>query len=272
LINQVFAAKNKIENIQTTQQQALQRMEEIQQRMQSEQQSAASVRETLASLNENFLALQQNLKLAEQEYSAAETAYNTASEHYNQINLQAAKQQSKIASLQQELSFKQNQLTNLHTQINLNTAQGPEVSVDIQNGEAALATLEKELLAFIHSKETDEKQLNEADQFYYNMRNALQEKENELRHKVKNKEMIEHLLAEIKDKVNELKLQLAGMKERLNVEFRIDLDSIIDEPRETETSLDDLQAASERMKKRLENIGEINPTAIEAYTEMKKRY
>jgi len=97
-------------------------------------------------------------------------------------------------------------------------------------------------------------------------------KENELRHKVKNKEMIEHLLAEIKDKVNELKLQLAGMKERLNVEFRIDLDSIIDEPRETETSLDDLQAASERMKKRLENIGEINPTAIEAFTEMKKRY
>jgi chromosome segregation protein len=26
------------------------------------------------------------------------------------------------------------------------------------------------------------------------------------------------------------------------------------------------------MRKRLENMGEINPTAIEAYTEMKKRY
>ncbi len=26
------------------------------------------------------------------------------------------------------------------------------------------------------------------------------------------------------------------------------------------------------MKKRLENMGEVNPTAIEAYTEMKKRY
>ena len=30
--------------------------------------------------------------------------------------------------------------------------------------------------------------------------------------------------------------------------------------------------AEDRMKKRLENIGEVNPTAIEAFQEMKKRY
>ena len=93
-----------------------------------------------------------------------------------------------------------------------------------------------------------------------------------MRHKVKSKEMIDHLLTEIKDKLNELKLQLAGMKERLSVEFRINLDEIIDQPRSTETPVEDLQAASDRMKKRLENMGEVNPTAIEAYTEMKKRY
>ena len=43
--------------------------------------------------------------------------------------------------------------------------------------------------------------------------------------------MAEHLLAAIKDRLNELKLQLAGMKERLQVEFRINLDDIIDQPR-----------------------------------------
>jgi chromosome segregation protein len=76
----------------------------------------------------------------------------------------------------------------------------------------------------------------------------------------------------IKDKINELRLQLAGIKERLNVEFKVDIDQILDEPRETEETLEDLQADCDRMKKRLENIGEINPTAIEAFTEMKKRY
>ena len=33
-----------------------------------------------------------------------------------------------------------------------------------------------------------------------------------------------------------------------------------------------MQEKTDRMKKRLENLGEVNPTAIEAFTEMKKRY
>ena len=124
----------------------------------------------------------------------------------------------------------------------------------------------------LRNKDEEERRLNEADQAYYNLRNLLSEKESELRHKQKSREMIDHLLNEIKDKLNELRLQLAGMKERLSVEFRVDLDAIIDEPRTTETPLEELQAQNERMKKRLENMGEVNPTAIEAFQEMKKRY
>jgi len=80
------------------------------------------------------------------------------------------------------------------------------------------------------------------------------------------------LLSEIKDKLNEVKLQLAGMKERLQVEFRINLEDILDEARITEVPVEELQEKTEKMKKRLENLGEVNPTAIEAFTEMKKRY
>jgi chromosome segregation protein len=93
-----------------------------------------------------------------------------------------------------------------------------------------------------------------------------------LRHRVKEKEQVDQLLNMIKDKINELRLQLAGIKERLSVEFNVDIDQILDEPRETEDALEDLQAECDRMRKRLENIGEVNPTAVEAFIEMKKRY
>ena len=128
------------------------------------------------------------------------------------------------------------------------------------------------MISILQNKESEEKALNLADQEYYNIRNILNEKESELRIKQKSKEGIDHLLNEIKDRLTDLKLQLAGMKERLNVEFKVDLDTIIDEPRTSEISLDELKERNEKMKKRLENIGEVNPTAIEAYTEMKKRY
>ncbi|HPZ89673.1 MAG TPA: AAA family ATPase, partial [Flavihumibacter sp.] len=119
---------------------------------------------------------------------------------------------------------------------------------------------------------TDELALNTADQAYYNLRNLLNEKESSLRQKQKEREQLDQLLNAIKDRLNELKLQLAGMKERLQVEFRINLDEIIDQPRTTDTPVQELQEKSDRMKKRLENLGEVNPTAIEAFTEMKKRY
>jgi chromosome segregation protein len=56
------------------------------------------------------------------------------------------------------------------------------------------------------------------------------------------------------------------------VEFKVDIDTILDEPRANDDTLEELQAACDRMKKRLENMGEVNPTAIEAFQEMKKRY
>ena len=104
------------------------------------------------------------------------------------------------------------------------------------------------------------------------MRNQLSEKESELRQKSKEKDQAEHLLAAIKDKLNELKLQLAGTRERLDVEFRIKLEDILDQERSSQVPLEELQEKADRMKKRLENLGEVNPTAVEAFTEMKKRY
>jgi chromosome segregation protein len=272
LTNQLFATKNKIENLQAAQQNAEQRLDDISLRLQDEQDSIASTREELISLNERLNETTQALSVVENDYQVAEQEYNFASAEFNQNNLQLTVQQSKITGLKQELVFKQNQLNDLHTQITTNTAQLSDASDAITESQEALVAAEEGLLDMMRKKAEEELKLNEADQAYYNLRNALQEKESELRHKAKSKEMVDHLLTEIKDRLNELKLQLAGMKERLSVEFRIELDEILDQARTTESTLEELQASSDRMKKRLENMGEVNPTAIEAYTEMKKRY
>ncbi|MDB5231245.1 MAG: smc [Chitinophagaceae bacterium] len=272
LTNQVFAAKNKIENLQAAQQNAKQRLDDIEGRLQDEHDSIASTRESLHELNEQLQQATNEMRNLEQDYQVAEQEYNFALAQFNESNLQLTRQQSKITALKQELAFKENQLNDLHQQIQLNTTQLSDVSSNIIESEEALKIAEEELLEMMRNKDAEEKKLNEADQAYYNLRSILQEKESALRLKVKSKEMIDQLLNEMKDKVNELRLQLAGMKERLSVEFKVNLDEILDQARTTETSLEELQATAERMKKRLENMGEINPTAIEAFTEMKKRY
>ncbi|NNV55662.1 chromosome segregation protein SMC [Limnovirga soli] len=272
LTNQVFAVRNRIENLQAAQQNAHQRLQDIEERLQDEQDGIAETREALIFLNEQLQNTSQEMRLLEQDYQLAEQDYSQSTATFNDTNLQLTRQTSKITAIRQELIFKENQLNELHNQIEINTKQLAEAAENITDSEEALAASIDLLFDLMHKKEEEEKKLNEADQAYYNLRNFLQAKESELRLKVKSREMTEHLLSEIKDKLNELKLQLAGMKERLHVEFKIELDEILDQARTTNSSLEELQNSSERMRKRLENIGEVNPTAIEAYTEMKKRY
>ena len=272
LINSSFSIQNKTENTIHQQSVAANRLKELGEQLGQNHTAINETRLLLESLTVEVEQLDAKMKIAGDEYMNAENEFNDVNGLYNENNLLLAKQQSKVNALQQELEFKSNQFTDLSIQTENSALQMKDAAADIAATNESLAQLEEAVISLLKNKNAEEKKLNEADQAYYNLRNELNEKESELRHKQKAKEQTDHLLNEIKDKLNELKLHLAGMKERLSVEFKVDLDAILDEERTSETSLEDLQEKSDRMKKRLENMGEINPTAIEAYIEMKKRY
>lgn len=272
LTNAVFALQNKLENLHSMQASSEHRLEELNSQMQQTNSAVAGVRNELAEFNEMLLSNAAKLAEADEAFKVTEADYSEAFRQYNEFNLNVTKQQSKISGLKQELDFKNNQLSDLRQQIESNTSHLADTRLNIEQSAAQLKELEDALVELLRRKEEEERSLNEADQAYYNLRNQLSEKESEIRHQVKEKEQVEYLLAAIKDKLNELKLQLAGMKERLNVEFRINLEDILGESRSGEVPVEELQEKADRMKKRLENLGEVNPTAIEAFTEMKKRY
>lgn len=270
--NQVFALKNKLENIQHLHESTQRNLADMEDRRQQEMDSNADIKELLTDLNERMQSAATTLQNVEDNYKNAEALYNEANSKYNESNLTLTKLLSKVSALQQEFEFKQNQLKELHIQVAQNTNQRSDISEEILQSDALLKTLEIELVEYLKRKQEEEQKLNEADQSYYNLRNELQEKESALKLLHKSKEQTEHLLSEVKEKLSELKLQLAGMKERLHVEFRIQLEEILDEPRKNDLSQEELQASNDRIRKRLENMGEVNPMAIEAYDEMKKRY
>lgn len=272
LNNSVFSLHNKLENLHSMQTGSLQRYEELNLQMKQTYSSVEGVRKQLQEYNVELQVIAAKLNEANESFKAAETGYNDALRQFNDFNLTVTKQQSKINALKQEQEFKNNQLNDLKLQIGENTNQHAETESNINNSQQVLGELTESLALLLTGKEEEERKLNEADQHYYNFRNRLSDKESELRHHTKEKEQTEHLLGEIKDQLNDVKLQLSGMKERLNVEFKVNLEEIIDEPRITDMPIDELQEKVDRMKKRLENLGEVNPTAIEAFTEMKKRY
>ncbi len=272
LQNMSINLANRIENFEHLNTTGEKRLEELNEQLQETQESISDTRNELEEITESLQALQQTIQNAEAEFQAVEQEFNFVTQQYNQQNIQYTRQQSKLEGLKQELVFRTNQLSDLKRQISSNSEQLQETALQITDAEGNLHSGDNELYELMKRKETEEADLNEKDRAYYEMRNTISAQESELNRKRREKENAETLLNSIKDKLNDMKLQLAGMKERLSVEFRVNLDEILDEARTGEATVEELNAEAERMKKRLENMGEVNPTAIEAYTEMKARH
>jgi chromosome segregation protein len=248
LVNQVYGIDNRMENLRGMEANAVRRLEDLEQQQEDVHESQQKYKEELDKFNSQLDELAGRLEMIEQEFTVAEQQYNEANQSYNDYNLNVTRQQSKVVALKQEFDFKQNQLQDLQLQITTNSSSLEEASTQINESEVMLLEAQDILVTLLQNKESEERTLNEADQAYYNLRNVLSEKESELRHKQKEKEQVDHLLNEIKDKLTDLKLQLSGTKERLMVEFKVNLEEVIEEARTGEEPLEELQAKVDRMK------------------------
>lgn len=272
LTNELNALKNKIESQQQQNESASRRIAELTDQLENTQTGIADTRSRLQDLLEKATGQEAVLKNAENEFGIAEENFNAHNRSFNDNNLLLTRQQSKVYALKQELEFKNKQLGDLKEQIDNSGNQLSEASGQIEITTIELEKLKIDLTELMRNKESEELRLNQTETQFHIFRNEIAEKESHVRQLIKTKEQSDLAVSEIKDNLNELKLKLAGMKERLMVEFRVDLDEILEEDRTTELAQDDLQEKVDRLKKRLENIGEVNPTAVEAFIEMKHRY
>lgn len=272
LNNQIVQFQNKKEHYEQLDQTNKVRIQDLEAQLEEKRFSSSDVKAELTELNEEVAGIQSKIKIAESEFAVLEQDYNLATRQFNDQNINVTRQHSKIENLKQELHYRNQQLADLLKQIDQNKLQLGEVSSQISEANGKLNFGDHELYDALAKKEKDEKTLNEKDKAYYDFRNKITEHENKISRQRKAKEQAETILQSIREKLNTMKLQVAGMKERLHVEFRVELDDILEEDRINDWTTEEIESECERLKKRLDNMGEVNPTAIEAYTEMKVRY
>ncbi len=221
----------------------------------------------------NLEELTQKLTYINSELSGQNELLGIKLSSLNQENLIFHQQQNKINSIDQEITFKQSTFETSSERIQKN-----QVELN-RNEEEIMILLEKsdhnedELVEMYREKETIEQAVNEAEKDYYQARGNIDEVEKELRDFSHNREAIDMLLMELQNKLNDLKLQLTSVKERLSVEFNIDLEEILKHQDDVEIEeTEELRQKVIQIKDRLEKIGPINPMAMEAYNEIKQRH
>lgn len=272
LQNEQFQVKNKMEHFGQMDQNNVLKITDLEQQLLDITEQTADARLSLETVNEQIDVLLATIRTREQDFATIEQDYNLVSRDFNDLNISITRQQSKVENLKQEINFRKQQIYDQEQQAVSFNQQLQEVAGQISEANGKLHFGDNELYELLQKKEKDEKLLNEKDKAYYEFRNAITEHENKISRQRRERDQAETILSGIREKLGEMKLAVAGMKERLFVEFRIELDDILEEERTTELTEEELLAEVDRLKKRLDNMGEVNPTAIEAYNEMKVRY
>ena len=226
----------------------------------------------LGTLREEQAAAKSILEKTDKDFVEITNKLSEASSRYNQKNIEFHQQQNRVNTLTQELGFKKSQIDTLTGQLTRNNEVILESQMQIEESQKKAKELEGALLNNYADKESYQAEVESAEKGYYDSRGQINELDAKVRELARTKDNVVTLLADINEKFNELKLSLTSLKERLSVEFNIDINVILNEEFEMVQPVEEVQAEVEKVKKRVDNFGEINPMALEAFEEMKKRF
>ncbi|MFM8738766.1 MAG: chromosome segregation protein SMC, partial [Cytophagales bacterium] len=196
---------------------------------------------------------------------------------FNEQNIFFHQQENRVKSVEQEMRFKQESLEQSTQRIAVNSEELAKNELEAKAITDSTETNDTELISMYAEKEEREKGLSEAEKEYYTGRGEIDQYDKDLREVQHQRQNIDSVLMELQNQLNESKLQLNSVKERLSVEFNVDLDAVIGEPTPEEAEqllkADDeqLRAQVTKIREKLDNMGPINPMAMEAYNEIKQR-
>ncbi len=231
-----------------------------------------SINVELSVLRETQGSAKAILEKTDKDFVELTNKLSEASSRYNQKNIEFHQQQNRFNFITQELGFKKSQIETLTVQLIRNNEVIKESLLQVEENQKKLKELEAALLSNYADKESYQTEVEETEKQYYNSRGLINELDTKARELSRNRDNVTNLLNSVHEKFNELKLSMTSMKERLSVEFSIDIQQILNEEFEMVQPLEEVQAEVDKVKKRIENFGEINPMALEAFEEMKKRY
>ncbi len=197
---------------------------------------------------------------------------SVASNDFNQKNIEFIRQQNKVTTLQRELSFRENTLSETKSKLTADQTGLAQSDGEIEGIQMEIGQLDATLLEAYAERELKEASLNEAEQRYFQARGGINELEDELRKSNRQRQDAQNAIQALKDKFTDMKFELTSTAERLRIEFGIDINDVLDQEPKEGINVEELSVKVEKMKKRLDNYGDINPMAVEAYDEMKERY
>jgi chromosome segregation protein len=222
---------------------------------------------------------QQELKRLEEELAVYTSQLNRQQEQiavingmYNQENIQFHQLKNRFASLQQEISYKQKTVETNQERIEGLKQEMAKAEEEITIANAFIEENEAIVDQMTEARREFGYELEEIEKKYFTLRGELDEKDKTIRELQRKRQNADELLMRMQQALNDTKIKLVSVQERLAVEFNIettDLQLPADETIEMPT--EELSNYISGIRNTIDKMGPVNAMAAEAYVEIEER-
>lgn len=241
---------------------------------------------TRKSISDNLVKINSNIQVNESEigtysaqieskdsnFSVMSLRLTELSSAVNTKNIELVRQQNKIELLEKELEYCSTQLSENEGIFSNSNQTISSLEKELVDGSGQISTIKEELVGLYEVKKVGSSNLSEVEKNYFQKRSVISDKENELRSYDQKLSKSNEVIASLKDRAVNVKIELTSITERLKAEFEIetsDLEAVVLEEGLDEEALEELV---NKAKNKIANFGEINPMALTAFDEMKERF
>ena len=272
LKQETVSIQTRLENFETYLKEAKDKKEQAERRIKNIEAKIIEFDKQLEIKQLERQALANEIAKKDSSYRVIADKLNKVSEEYNQQNIAFIKQQNKITTLQRELNFREKQVRDLTTKLETSQRNLAKSETELQEAEQGIQTLDKELIDLYGLKSDNQAYLTAAEETYYKSRGTINEIEENIRQYNRQTNQTQQIISNLKDGFNDVKMKLTSIGERLKIEFEMSINDLMNQSPNPELDRKQLEEAVGKLRGRLNNYGEINPMAVEAYDEMSERH
>ncbi|WP_237717881.1 chromosome segregation protein SMC [Pontibacter sp. BAB1700] len=252
-----------------------QKQQELQQRLDDlyvqSQQVSPQAEEDMQELKQ----LEERLAVLNSQINQQQEQIMVISGMYNQENIQFHQLKNRFGSLQQEISYKQKtvetnqeRIAGLRQELQKSEEETVEATDFIEENEALVQTMVEARREFGYELDAVEKK-------YFSLRGDLDEKDKTIRELQRKRQNADELLMRMQQTINDTRIKLVSVQERLGAEFNIATEELKQPIPEMEhdglfqLSNEELNKNISEIKSSLDRMGPVNAMAAEAMSRSK---
>ena len=221
-----------------------------------------------------LLKLESDFQSKQEEVTRFRKNLEVKSSVFNEQTIIFHQCENNLSSIFREISLKEESYGDAIHQIEKNKEELEDADSSLHKLVKKSIESDDKLVGMYEQKESLEFDVNEAEKKYYEVQYLIDKEEKNQKEIQRQYEKTGHTLMEYQNRLNDIKIGLTSIKDRLFVEFNIDFEKIKEEEIADYKKIPEekLKIKIEELKNKIDNMGSINPMALEAFEEIQQRH